>query len=78
MASNSTGRLGMPHFRCYCQNRSDQIIARHDIIAPDLIAALRKSRWLCGTNSVEIWEGILRVYPPPYEVRDGAVSEPPA
>jgi hypothetical protein len=46
--------------------------ARHDPIAPKLNIALREARWLCGTNSVEFWEGILRVYPAPYEVRDGA------
>jgi hypothetical protein len=57
------GPLGMADYRCYCQDREDQIVSRYDISAPDLDAALREARWFCGIYSVEIWQGIVRVYP---------------
>ena len=49
----------MADYRCYCQDREDQIVSRYDISAPDLDAALREARWFCGIYSVEIWQGIL-------------------
>jgi hypothetical protein len=55
----------MPHFRCYCRDRDDEIVARHDIVAPDLKAALREARWLCGINSVQLWQGVVLVNPVP-------------
>jgi hypothetical protein len=58
-------------YRCYCRNALNQITSRHDIIAPDLEAALREAQWLCRSDSVEIWQGILRIYPPP-DPDDGA------
>jgi hypothetical protein len=54
----------MALYRCYCRNALNQITDRHDIIAPDLEAALREARWLCRGDSMEIWQGILRIYPP--------------
>jgi hypothetical protein len=32
----------MADYRCYCQDREDQIVSRYDISAPDLDAALRE------------------------------------
>jgi hypothetical protein len=43
-------------------------------VAPDLNAALREARWLCGTNSAELWLGTVRIYPAPNEPTDGEAS----
>lgn len=41
----------MALYRCYCRNVLNQITSRHDIIAPDLEAALREAQWLCRSDS---------------------------
>jgi hypothetical protein len=61
----------MAQFRCYCRDDQGRIVARHDIDAPDLDAAIAEARRLCGTEPLadlgtsEIWQDGNLVYPRP-------------
>lgn len=52
----------MKSYRLNCIDDRNKLVATHDIMLADDLAALGKANELCRDNAVEVWEGERRVF----------------
>lgn len=72
----------MKSYRINCVDERNKLVATHDIMLADDLAALSKANELCADNAVEVWEGERRVFwmkkggEPQYESVVQAIAPP--